>query len=80
MKERSIKLLGRLLLVGIVFGLLTPLIALAEQDVDARMEKLEAAVRALQAELDALKAERAELKAERAEEAKKWSLQSTRKR
>ncbi len=71
MKERSIKLLGRLLLVGIVFGLLTPLIALAEQDVDARMEKLEAAVRALQAELDALKAERAELKAERAEEAKK---------
>ncbi|MHC4160028.1 MAG: hypothetical protein ACYSSO_13230, partial [Planctomycetota bacterium] len=59
MKEGHVNVLGRLLFFAMVFGLLTSPIALAQQDDDARIEKLEAAVRALQAELEALKAERA---------------------
>jgi hypothetical protein len=51
--------LGKLLLIAIVFGFFVPVAAHAEQDSNARIEKLEAAVEALQAELAALKAERA---------------------
>lgn len=59
MKERSSNVLGKMLLVVMVFGMLSPLIARAQQDTDVRIKKLEAAVKALQAELDAIKAERA---------------------
>jgi hypothetical protein len=59
MKGKSGNLLGKLLLIAIVFGFFVPVAAHAEQDSDARIEKLEAAVEALQAELAALKAERA---------------------
>lgn len=69
MKERRINVLGKVVFIAMVFGMLTPLIAHAEQDADARIEKLEAAVKALQAELDALKAERVAEKAEAARKA-----------
>ncbi len=59
MKGKSGNLLGKLLLIAIVFGFFVPVAAHAEQDSNARIEKLEAAVEALQAELAALKAERA---------------------
>ncbi len=59
MKEESINVLGKLLLFAIVFGLLIPPIAQAQQDVDARIERLEAQLRALQDKLVKLKAERA---------------------
>lgn len=59
MKQRGINALAKLAVFAMVFGALTPLIARAEQDVDARIEKLEAQFRALQAELKALKAEQA---------------------
>ncbi|MHC4488325.1 MAG: putative porin [Planctomycetota bacterium] len=59
MKEGHMNVLGKLLLFAMVLGLLTPSIVQAQQDDDARIERLEAAVRALQAELEALKAERA---------------------
>ena len=59
MRKRSTNVLGRLLLVVMLFGVLTPLIARAEQNDDARIKKLEAAVKSLQVELEALKAERA---------------------
>ncbi len=53
MEKHSVKVLGKLLLIAIVFGVLTPLIADAQQDTEARIKKLES-------ELQALKAERAE--------------------
>lgn len=58
MKKKEVNVLVRLLLVAVIFGLLTPLVAQAE-DADARIERLEAAVNALQRELAAIKAERA---------------------
>jgi hypothetical protein len=63
MEKQSINVLGKLLLIVMVFVMFSPLIAQAAQDADARIEKLEAAVQALQAELKALKAERAAEKA-----------------
>jgi phosphate-selective porin OprO/OprP len=51
-------MLRRSLLVPIVLALLTPLLAQAESDTDARIEKLEAQLRAMQAELERLKAEK----------------------
>jgi hypothetical protein len=69
MKEGHVNVLGKLLFFSMVFGLLTPPIAQAQQDDDARIEKLEAAVRALQAELESLKAERAAERAKAAREA-----------
>ena len=59
MKEQSSNVWSKLLVVVIVFGMLSPLIVHAQQDTDARIQKLEAAVKALQAELEELKAERA---------------------
>jgi hypothetical protein len=53
MENQNVKVLGKLLLVAIVFGVLTPLIADAQQSTEARIKKLES-------ELQALKAERAE--------------------
>lgn len=53
MEKQSIKVFGKLLLIAMVFGVLTPLIADAQQDTEARIKKLES-------ELQALKAERAE--------------------
>ena len=53
MKERNVNLLGKLLVLAVVFGMLTPLIADAQQGTEARLKKLES-------ELQALKAERAE--------------------
>jgi hypothetical protein len=57
MQKRSVNLLGRLLLMTVMFGLFVPLTAQAAQD-DSRIERLEESVKALQAELDTLKAER----------------------
>ncbi len=54
MKKEGVNVLGKLLLFAMVLGLLTPPIVQAQQDDDARIEKLEAAVRALQVELEAL--------------------------
>ncbi len=53
MEKQNVKVFGKLLLVAIVFGILTPLIADAQQSNEARIQKLES-------ELQALKAERAE--------------------
>jgi len=53
MEKQSVKVFGKLLLIAIVFGVLTPLIADAQQGTEARIKKLET-------ELQALKAERAE--------------------
>ena len=53
MKERNVNVLGKLLVLAVVFGMLTPLIADAQQGTEARLKKLES-------ELQALKAERAE--------------------
>jgi phosphate-selective porin OprO/OprP len=50
MKEGHRNVLGRLLLLAIVFGLLIPLIARAAQDNEARIEKLEKDVEALKSE------------------------------
>ena len=58
MKERSIHILGKLLLVAIVFGVLTTSTAYAKQSADARIDRLEVQLKTLQAELAALKAER----------------------
>ena len=55
----NVNVLSKVLFIVMVFGLLTPLIARAEQATDARMEKLEAQLRAMQAELAKLKAEKA---------------------
>jgi type II secretory pathway pseudopilin PulG len=52
-------MLGKMLLVVLVFGMLSPLIALAQQDTDGRIRKLETQLQALQAEIEALKAEQA---------------------
>ncbi len=60
--KQDINVLSRFLLVVLVLGVLSPTIAQAAQDTDARIEKLEAAVEALQAELSAIKAERAAAK------------------
>jgi len=58
MEKQNVKVLGKLLLVAIVFGILTPLIADAQQGTDAKIKDLEAAVKDLQVELGALKAGR----------------------
>ena len=61
MKERHVNVLGRLLSIAILFAVLAfPPVARADQDTDARIDRLEAQLRALQADLQALKAERAE--------------------
>jgi len=53
MEKQGVNLFGKLLLIAMAFGILTPVIADAQQDTEARIEKLES-------ELQALKAERAE--------------------
>lgn len=58
MEKKEVNVLARLLLVAVIFGLLTPLVAQAD-DTDARIKRLEAAVNALQRELAAIKVERA---------------------
>ena len=49
MKERNINVLGKLLVLAVVFGMLTPLIANAQRSNEARIEKLESEIKALKA-------------------------------
>ena len=59
MNGRSIKVLGQLVFIAIMFGVFTPETVLAQQDADTRIGKLESQLKALQNELTKLKAERA---------------------
>jgi phosphate-selective porin OprO/OprP len=59
MKEPSINVLGKLVFITIVVGVFMPATALAQQNADTRIGKLESQLKALQNELAKLKAERA---------------------
>ncbi|MBW8040677.1 MAG: porin [Planctomycetes bacterium] len=49
MKEQKINVLGKLLVVAVVFGMLTPLITNAQRSNEARIEKLESEIKAMKA-------------------------------
>jgi type II secretory pathway pseudopilin PulG len=52
-------MLGKMLLVVLVFGMLSPLIAHAQQNTDSRIRRLERQLQTLQSEIEALKSEQA---------------------